>query len=230
MKNQQNSHQKIWLGIFLVSLGGYFLLRNFDLIPQMIPHYFFGWEGIFVLIGGSMLLTGKREGLVFLAIGGFFLLNDIFYWPQFRIRDWWPVILIAIGLATLLRRRNINAKGSSDQDDDYFDNTNIFGGTQKNISSQNFKGGRITSIFGGSEISLANVQLNDGEVVVDVFCMFGGSSIIVPRDWTIINDSFVIFGGIEDQRPRSSVEEQDPKKILRIKGSVIFGGAEIKSA
>jgi hypothetical protein len=66
------------------------------------------------------------------------------------------------------------------------------------------------------------------EIVIDILCIFGGNDIKVPRDWTIINESFVIFGGFKDKRPMATSISEASRKVLRIKGSVIFGGAEIK--
>jgi len=226
MRNRENSNHRAWLGVFLVLFGGYFLLRNFHLIPAFIPHYLFGWEMVVIIIGASMVLTGRREGFVFLLIGCFFLIDEIFYLPDFHFRDWWPLILVALGLSIILRRRDGAHRGIA-LDDDYLEDSAIFGGSEKSFTSKNFKGGKITAIFGGSEISFAQAELAEKEAVLDIFCMFGGSSFHVPDDWTVINESFVIFGGYSDNRSNTP---RDPNKVLRIKGSVVFGGAEVKGA
>ncbi|MCP4457993.1 MAG: cell wall-active antibiotics response protein [Cytophagales bacterium] len=228
MRNRENKNRKEWLGLFLVIFGGYFLLRNLDMIPSFIPSYLFGWEMILIVIGGSMLVTGRFEGFIILAIGGLFLAQEIFYWPHFHIREWWPILLIIGGITIFMRRREYEAKKTGEVDDDFLNDSSVFGGSEKSFTSQNFKGGKITSIFGGSEINLTEAKLADEEVTVDFLCLFGGNVLIVPNDWTVINESFVIFGGYADKRARSSVVK-DPKKVLRIKGSIIFGGAEVKS-
>ncbi len=225
-----NNNSKAWLGIVLVAMGGYFLLRNLDLIPSFLPYYLFGWEMIMIIIGGAMVVTGRREGFIFLAIGGFFLLPEIFYWPRFRIRDWWPLVLIVIGIAIVLRRREPVIRSAEDIDEDFVDDTSIFGGSEKSFSSKNFKGGKITSVFGGSTINFSETEIAEEGAVIDVFCLFGGNELIIPNDWTVVNESFVIFGGYADKRARSATEQNDPKKVLRIKGSVIFGGSEVKGA
>lgn len=225
-----NNNSKAWLGIVLLALGGYFLLRNFHMIPSFIPYYFFGWEMILVIIGGAMLVTGRREGFIFLAIGGLFLLPEIFYLPRFRIRDWWPIVLIIIGGAIILRRREHVSRGVDDIDEDFIDDTSIFGGSEKSFNSKNFKGGKITSIFGGSTINFSGSKMAEEGAVLDMFCLFGGNELIIPNDWTVVNESFVIFGGYSDKRSRSATDQNDPKKILKIKGSVVFGGSEIKGA
>lgn len=223
----QSQNTKGWIGVVLVAFGAFFLLRNFGLIPYFIPHYFFGWKAILVLVGVSMLVTGrKREGLLFLLIGVFFLLPDIFQLPHISMRDWWPVILIVVGIGVFLRRRDQTYRRSGAVGSDYFEDVSIFGGSEKYFTSRNFKGGKITCIFGGSEINFSEADIGEEEAVLDVFCLFGGNEIRVPNEWTVVNDSFVIFGGHSDSR--SGYSERNPGKVLRIKGSIIFGGNEIK--
>lgn len=225
MSNSENKSSRAWVGIVLVAIGGYFLLRNFDLIPSFIPYYFFGWEMILIIVGGSMLATGRRQGLVLLAIGGLFLAPEIFDIPRIRMRDWWPLILIIVGASIFLRRRGVSFNKIREVSDDYFDNTSIFGGSEKSFTSQNLKGGRMTAVFGGSELHLNNAQLAEEGAMIDCFCMFGGHEIHVPNDWTVINESVVIFGGYSDVRPKTM---KDEKKVVRIKGFVMFGGVEVK--
>jgi len=230
MREHKHSGKNVWLGVVLVSIGGYFLLRNFDLIPDFIPYYFFGWQSIFVLIGGTMLATGRKSGAIFLLIGGISLLSEVFYWPHISLRDWWPLILVAIGISILMKRRHHGLnRDPINLDEDYIDEVSIFGGTKKKISAQNFKGGKITTVFGGSELNLLDAQLSNEENIIDIFCMFGGSALLVPADWTVVVESFIIFGEYADKRPLMSNVSQDPTKVLRIKGFVMFGGGEIKS-
>ena len=228
MGDQSTTNQKAWLGVALVAIGGYFLLRNFNLIPSFLPYWLFGWEMILIVIGGAMLVTGRREGFIFLFIGGFFLLPDILHIPHFRMRDWWPLILIIIGVVIVLRRRDYHSRGMVEDNRDFFNDTSIFGGSSKVFTSKNFQGGKITSVFGGSEIDFSETELGQEEVILDVFCLFGGNDIRVPNNWTVYNDSFVLFGGYDDKRRANA--EQDPKKVLRIKGSIIFGGMDVKGA
>ena len=160
-KKRSQRNQKAWIGVVLVILGAFFLLRNLDMIPYFIPYYFFGWEMILILIGGAMVATGRREGFVMLIIGGFFLLPEIFEFlnlPRFRMRDWWPLVLIIIGISIMLRRRGSISRRSGEMDDDFLDDISIFGGSEKSFTSQNFKGGKVTAIFGGSQIDFSSAK------------------------------------------------------------------------
>ena len=229
MSHQENSNSKIWLGIVLVILGSYFLLENLHMIPSFLPYWLFSWETIFIIIGGSMLITGRREGLIFLGIGTFFILPDILDIPRFRIRDWWPVILIAIGLSIFFRRRSYGGREPNFSNDEYFKDTSIFGGSSKIITSQNLKGAQVSSIFGSSELDMTEAKLGKKDVTIDYLCIFGGSEITVPNDWTVINEMFVIFGGFSDLRSNAGTVK-DPEKVIRLKGMILFGGSEVKSA
>lgn len=227
---KSDNSSKAWVGIALVAVGGYFLLRNLGLIPSFIPYYLFGWEMIMVVVGGAMLITGRREGIIFLAIGVLFLLPEIFYLPRFRMRDWWPLVLIIIGGSIVLRRKGHVIRSGGDIDEDFIEDTSIFGGSETSFNSKNFKGGKITSVFGGSKIDFSESEMSEEGAVLDMFCLFGGNELVIPNDWTVVNESFVIFGGYADKRSRSATEQNDPKKLLKIKGSVIFGGSEVKGA
>lgn len=49
--------------------------------------------------------------------------------------------------------------GTDSYDLDYIDEITVFGGIKKNLTTNSFKGGKITAVFGGSEINLLNSDL-----------------------------------------------------------------------
>lgn len=233
--SRENPHRRAWLGIVLLVLGAFFLLRNLHLLPIIyFPYWFFDWEMLFILIGTALALTGRRGGIVFILIGVFFLLPDIFHIPRFHVRDWWPLILLIIGVSILLRTRGGDRGGSernsggSRMTNDSIDDVNIFGGGNKNITSKNFQGGKVTSIFGGAELNFGDTVLSPDNATLDVFTLFGGTTLFVPADWTIRLDGLIsVFGGFSDKRRNIKA---DPAKVLSIKGLVLFGGGEVKTA
>jgi hypothetical protein len=52
--------------------------------------------------------------------------------------------------------------------------------------------------------------------------------LLVPSNWSIKSEAVTIFGGIEDKRRMQTMTEA-PDKSLVIRGTVIFGGIDIKS-
>ena len=107
--------------------------------------------------------------------------------------------------------------------------TSIFGGGKRRFDSNQFKGGSIIAIFGGSEIDLLDCKLAPGENVLEVFAMFGGTTLLIPAHWKIKMDLVPVFGGFSDKRRRDAGVVSDDKDFLVIKGTVLFGGGEIKN-
>ena len=110
-------------------------------------------------------------------------------------------------------------KETTDAGMDYIDSVDVFGGGEKIIMSQNFKGGKITGIFGGSEINFLNAKLAKGTNYLDLFFMSGGMGLIIPKDWNVKVDVVSLFGGIGDKRDIIDNPENDDS-VLYIKGFV----------
>lgn len=230
-----DTNKRVVLAGFLIVIGFFWIFKNFGLIPDFIPHYLYSWEIVFVLVGIFILLTKRAiiPGLIFIGVGLFLILPDI---PSFHfIQIWmlWPILLIAIGMSLLLQNRSRYEDGrprnKDESRDDYVDEVSIFSGGEKIITSQNFKGGKITTIFGGSEINLLNANLAKGPVYIDIAALFGGTTLIVPENWNVKTDLVTIFGGFADKRNVNSETQDGEESVLYIKGVVIFGGGELKS-
>jgi len=97
------------------------------------------------------------------------------------------------------------------------------------ITTNNFRGGKITALFGGSKIDLTKAQLAPGKNILDVFCMFGGSTLIVPENWNMKIEVTSVLGGFSDKRHIRQDTVKDVGKELIIRGFVMFGGGELKS-
>jgi predicted membrane protein len=115
----------------------------------------------------------------------------------------------------------------SESAEEYVDSTSVFGGAKKNIISKNFKGGDLVNIFGGTELDLTRADFT-GTATIELTTIFGGTKLIVPSNWTIKSEAVTIFGGLEDKRNTQNLTDST-EKILLLKGTVIFGGIEIKS-
>lgn len=111
--------------------------------------------------------------------------------------------------------------------DDLIEATSIFGGTKKKVLSKNFRGGEMVNIFGGSEIDLLQADI-EGTAVLEVTAVFGGATLLIPSHWNVISsEATAILGEIKDRRV--SMGNVDQSKTLILKGTVIFGGIDIKS-
>jgi predicted membrane protein len=143
----------------------------------------------------------------------------------------WPSIFIIVGVIFIVSRRTgwnaIKSKGAVG--DDYVDYVNVFSGGERQIVSQNFRGGKISAVFGGIELDLTKANLAAGVSELEIACVFGGATIIVPDDWWVTIEVTPILGGFSDSRKLSPGRAVDSSKHLLIKGAVIFGGGEVKS-
>ena len=219
----RHENRRAVVGLFFILLGTLFLLNNFDLIPRL-PWwiYEYTWQWIFIGLGLFIFISGNRSGgFIFMGIGTFFLLKEHYY---LNMRDFWPVILIIIGLSFIFRHKRLTA--NREVNDNYFETLNVFGGGKQIISSPSLEGGRITSIFGGSDVDLRQSVAQTG-AKIEITTVFGGCDIMVPPNWKIKNEVTSILGGFEDKRTNISQDENAP--IVVIKGLTMFGGGEVKS-
>lgn len=115
-------------------------------------------------------------------------------------------------------------------DEHIIDEIALFGGGDRVVTSQQFQGGKVTTIFGGLNYNMLKAKLAPGDNVIDVFCLFGGMKLIVPEGWPVKIRVMSIFGGFSDKhRYRVPETNLDQNAQLIIRGTAIFGGGEIKS-
>ncbi len=235
MKNNNRSSvsPQIVLGIIIIFIGSVFLLDNFDIIyAGSILRY---WPALLIVYGISNIaqsrhMQGQIFGWIFTAVGTMMLLDRLDF-ITFRVWDWWPVILIIIGLNFLrgsLRNKNKSESFVIDSDDSssYVKNVAMLSGIKRTITSKEFRGGEITTIMGGCEIDLREAEMKENEAAINVDVVMGGVELRVPMGWAIAVEATPIMGGIEDKTYQS---KEGSSKTLVISGSVIMGGVEIKN-
>ncbi|MCH6235942.1 LiaF transmembrane domain-containing protein [Cognataquiflexum rubidum] len=246
-------------GIIILAIGGVLLLKAIGFwfpswvfswpmifiaigVVSLIKHNFQSGFGVFMLLFGSFFLVKKELGIP----------DEI---QPFLI----PVGLIILGIFLILKRNNdrnrftedffktynksdkplgttsdqSNATFAKPQGIPYTDNGDtinaqaLFTGIQKRVLSKNFQGGKVSAIFGGTDIDFSQADLADG-AIINVEVAFGGVKLVVPPHWDLQINVTNIFAGIEDKRMYPQTPN-DGTKVLRIYGSIIFGGLEIKS-
>lgn len=221
------------IGVILVLVGLFLVMRNTGFFPDFIYHVIFSWPMLLVTIGlvitiGS--LGGKTSGIIVMAVGAFFLIPHIFR-ETFDVNMFWPSIFIIIGIVFIFsKRKGWNSVSTTPQSgDDYIDYVHVFSGGERQIVSDNFRGGKVTAVFGGSEIDLTKAKLAPGVSELELACVFGGTTIIVPDDWNVKIEVVPVLGGFGDSRKLIPGRTIDTSRQLVIKGAVVFGGGEVKS-
>lgn len=246
---------RIWIGAIIMLIGGMLLLDNFVILPLdfSLRHLIFSWHTIFIIVGAIIISNNNRTfwGYLILGIGIVGILKhfpELPFFPYLSFRDLWPLILLGLGLWMIINHRGngkthhkiphiesdaakqnfeFGGKTFSEQSFDIIDEVSVLTNTHKLITSQNFKGGKSTTIFGGTKLDLAQAKLAPGENILEVTALFGGVNIRVPREWKVIVNVSAVFGGFDDKRFLNLDPSQSSDSILIIKGAVIFGGGEL---
>ncbi len=226
-------------GIILIVFGILFFLENNFNYNFDFAYYFFSWKTI-VLIIGLVIITNNKN----IFRGYFLVILALTFWSAdyydisvgHLLREYWPVLLILFGLIILLKKDHAPHKlhkplqkqetNTNDNTDDYL-NISTFAG-HKNIvnRSQNFSGGKITTIISSNEIIFNSAKLSPGSNFLEIFNLAGSTEIFVPQNWNVKLEAQAIFGATEDKRI-SIVDEDKCEGTLIIKGLVLFGALEL---
>ncbi|RMH23403.1 MAG: hypothetical protein D6696_00575 [Acidobacteria bacterium] len=193
------------------------------------------WPVLLIALGIARLqgagdARGRRAGAILLVVGGLFLLDDrrlgilgVGTW------DLLPVLFLLFGAALVWR--GIAGRREPQPEVDaaaVINGLAICGGASRSSASSNFKGGDLVAIMGGVEVDLTRARIAGGPAVIDVFALWGGVEIRVPRDWSVSLEGIPLLGGFEDHtvQPRSGEEAGQ----LIVRGLAIMGGVEVKNA
>jgi predicted membrane protein len=223
------------LGVLIIALGVVFMLDNLEIIYA--GDYLQYWPALLIVWGLSKVVQspgspGKIFGWILMAVGTLMLLHrfDLIY---FRVWDWWPVILIIIGLNFLrgswTRRKHDgtdSTPGQFDETDSYIKNFVMMSGVKRTITSKEFRGGEITAFMGGCELDLRECDIKGEEAVLDVVAVWGGIEIRIPMGWAVSVKAVPIMGGVDD---KTYPEKEGRKKRLILTGNIVMGGVEIKN-
>lgn len=231
---KRSGRAHLLLGIVLMFLGLFLIADMADIVPWRLRDFIFTWQALLILLGIIFISNkeSKGTGIILIAIGGFFLLPRFFELPYYWRSLFWPSMLIILGLVVIFGGRRPGGKkayfgsNSRTSGEDYLDDVAVFGGGDRNVTSQQFKGGKITHIFGGSKYDFSRARLAPGENELELVLAFGGTKLIVPEEWDVKIEVTSVFGGFSDKRVRSIVE-RDREKTLVITGVNVFGGGEI---
>ena len=140
--------------------------------------------------------SGMFWGAVLILFGVLFLLDN-FYILDFSelIHDFWPLILVAIGIKILYDRSRQPADDDvvqlSDQppamdgdrsSSDSLSESNVFGDIDLRITSDKFRGGSVNNVFGDIRLDISQVQLAAGTTKVFISGIFGDITVVTPKD------------------------------------------------
>ena len=232
---------QVLMGVLVIAIGLLFLLDNLDIIDVHDALAF--WPLIFIFAGVAKLLdtttpNGYLVGLAGIGVGVTMILHrlGIIY---FSWRAAWPLVLIAVGAMVVYRamtgqrtaRFGVAVVDGKDQMRDTVDVeaqsvdvTAVLGGFERRVHTQDFRGGEVTAVMGGCTLDMRGASMT-GEAVLHVFAFWGGVTLKVPPDWTVVLQGTPIMGGFDEK----TVAPPDNSKRLVVRGYAIMGGVEVRN-
>ena len=220
MKNCKN----IILGIILIVVGVWFGLYATGVVKVNL--LFDGWWTLFIIVPSFLGLfdeDGRTGSLIGLFVGVLLLLScqDVLNF-DIVLKLIVPCVLIVTGLSFIFKGKiktknieNVKAAGETNYNA-------TFSGQNLDFSKEEFTGTKLDAVFGGIKCDLRNAIIND-DVVIEASAIFGGITIIVPKDVNIKITSTSIFGGVDG---KSKMDK--PGKTIYVNATCLFGGVEVK--
>ena len=90
------------------------------------------------------------------------------------------------------------------------------------VRSQKFRGAMLTAVMSGVTVDLREAALSPDGATISVQSALSGIYVLVPREWHVVCDVEVVWGGVDGERFPPPANEQAPR--LRLTGMVVAGG------
>jgi hypothetical protein len=220
--------------LIVIGIGVLFLLNNLNIF--FLHDIWRFWPGILIAVGlvkmvDSPAPNSRITGGVLVGIGALFLADNLGF-LNLSWTDFWPLLLIGAGLLMLWSRLAPPPAGApnipSGAHEGALNETAIFGGVNRKVTTDDFRGGHVTALFGGVEIDLRRAGMRGDSAVIDVSSTFGGVELKIPASWIAVSQVVAIFGGVENKSAQPNTDMPGVKRLY-IKGSAVFGGVEVKN-
>jgi hypothetical protein len=217
-------------GLILIAMGALFLLDNLHIVP--FGRIWAYWPAILIALGlwklvDSSFAGGRVVGGVLTLTGALFLGDTLGY---FRVEDWWPLLLIGVGLLLLWKRTHVwpsdSWPGKAGQDYSSWPDNWGWGGRYRYrmfhrdrfARGMNFRGNMVHefALFGATRRIITDQDFKGGRVS----SVFGGTYLDLSganmQDATAVLEISSIYGGATVRIPTSW--------NLEVHGAGIFGG------
>jgi len=228
------------VGLVIMGFGLLFLLRNLNII--YVDDIWQFWPVILIVIGASKLLSPRGThdifpGLFIGGIGTFFLLNNLGIINGNIWQYFWPLLFIAVGASMLIkhmdgggdrpwREGHLNV---SEPDSPVLNIDAVFTGTKRKITSQEFTGGKISSVFGGADIDLREAGTKVDEMTIKADSVFGGIEFRVPETWDVEVHGGGVFGHVENRTRKPQFVGGVVRPRLVVRADAVFGSVIVRN-
>jgi hypothetical protein len=220
--------------LVVIGIGVLFLLNNLNIFYA--HEWWRYWPVLLIAAGLAKMVdspspSGLMTGGLLVGIGGLFLADTlgliVLSWA-----DFWPLVLIGAGVLMLWSRLappqfkipNV-AEGPREGT---LNESAIFGGGERKVTTDDFRGGNVTAIFGGVEVDLRRAGMRGDSAAITVTSLFGGVVLRLPENWVAVTEVVAIFGGLSNKSLEPNADLPGVKRLY-IKGAALFGGVEVKN-
>ncbi|MBR5424727.1 MAG: hypothetical protein IK108_11995 [Clostridia bacterium] len=218
----------ILLGLVLIALGVYWVLRVIEIIPADFTLFFDGWWTLFIIVPCVIALFSKGDKAlpaIGLAVGAAMLLaeQEVITWTQLKNMIL-PVLVVVLGLFLLLRAL-ITGKHGSATDPALSDNrvSAVFGNRLADLSGSDFNGGTVTAVFGTAVLDLSRAMLKP-DAEIRVRAVFGSVEVRLAGNTAVRFHIVPLFGGVSDRR---ADKPDNNAPALHVSGTVTFGSVSV---
>lgn len=220
------STARLVFGLFVIAVGVIFTLDQMDLVRA--EDYLLYWPLVFIVFGLVKLLQARATlatvgALVWIAAGALLLASSLGYLP-FDPVDFWPLVLVVLGVRLVARARPRGWAG--DDGGGEVSAVAVMAGVKRASRASDFRGGDLVAVMGGCEIDLRQAAVTGEEAAIDVIAVWGGIEIRVPESWAVTGKVLPILGSFEDKThpPAGEVGGR-----LLVRGVAVMGGVEVRN-
>ena len=225
-------------GLIVIGIGLLFLFNNLNIFEI---HDLWRYWPVILIAGGLAKLVESPHGpstaggAVLMVVGGICLANNLGFF-RWSWHDYWPLLLIGAGALMLWNRLYTPtwvppaapADAGAPPPEGTLNLHAVFGGVERKVATDDFRGGHITAMFGGVEVNLRKASMRGDYAVIDINAMFGGVELKVPANWMVVVEGTSIFGGVSDETAHPSPDSPGVKRLI-LRGGAVFGGVGVKN-
>lgn len=232
--NSKNSpsNSRLWLGIALIVFGMLLFLQNLDF--RFFNVHIFSWQTILICIGVILVIRFKESfwgfGLIIVGIAGIITKNYGIALTSLLF-EYWPILLIIFGIHLILKRTFANSIRENpfiESDSIMMDEFSVLSDSAKILKTNNFLGGKGTSILSELKLDLRNCSFTGENIEIELLTILGSIEIYIPQNWNIVLKTTAILGAVDDERLHK-IDNLYSGKTVTLKGLTILGSTEIKN-
>ncbi|MFH2037203.1 MAG: cell wall-active antibiotics response protein LiaF [Candidatus Zixiibacteriota bacterium] len=185
-------------------------------------------------------------GIILIAVGGIFFLDKFHIFKYVYFHDFWPIILIIVGVALIIRHNKRKVKEPTDNYHQFQSSpghkkySTVFGDNNFGFKDAEVDGLNCSTVFGDSTINLADAKLKPGTNRIDISGVFGDLTVIIPASMEVSAFGSCTFGdlyilgksasGISNTLQNQTEGYDTASAKLSIWASITFGDIKIYRA